>query len=326
MTTEILDRSDGNPEPLGGDDIERSGPRCVVGGQCHENAAGRGIDCVGWAGNGLGRRYSGFCSSCTHTTMSNSHLPPEMLDRIIDLLHDEPEALKQCCLVSKSWVPRTRNNLFAEIKFRLPSELESWKKTFPDVANSPACQAHTLSVGCPWLVTASDAEEGGWIRAFSGISSLHVGRADWPLKASNVSLTPFYKLSRSLKSLRMGLISLPHPQIFDLVCSFPLLEDFTLIGYDEPLGQGDSPGRPQAVIPSSSPALTGTLGFHVLGGAESTLRQLLELPNGLHFRKLELSWARRESLWWITELVATCSQTLESLDVSRTLRRMCIRI
>ena len=70
-----------------------------------------------------------------------------MLDRIIDLLHDELETLKQCCLVSKSWVPRTRKNLFAEIEFRSESDLESWKKTFPDVANSPACQALTLSVG-----------------------------------------------------------------------------------------------------------------------------------------------------------------------------------
>ena len=31
-----------------------------------------------------------------------SNLPPEILDYILDLLHDEPEALKECCLVSKS--------------------------------------------------------------------------------------------------------------------------------------------------------------------------------------------------------------------------------
>ncbi|KAF9643160.1 hypothetical protein BDM02DRAFT_3081141, partial [Thelephora ganbajun] len=54
------------------------------------------------------------------TTMSNPrqfHLPPEILDYIIDLLHDKPETLKQCCLVSKSWVSRTRKHLFADIEF-----------------------------------------------------------------------------------------------------------------------------------------------------------------------------------------------------------------
>ena len=71
--------------------------------------------------------------------MSNPHrhLPPEILDSVIDLLHDEPETLKQCFLVSKSWVPRTRRHLFAYIKFRSASDLRSWKKAFPDVADSP---------------------------------------------------------------------------------------------------------------------------------------------------------------------------------------------
>ncbi|KAF9644805.1 hypothetical protein BDM02DRAFT_3066647, partial [Thelephora ganbajun] len=56
----------------------------------------------------------------TQTTMSNPYhvcLPPEILDYIVDFLHDTPETLKQCCLVSKSWVSRTRKSLFADIEF-----------------------------------------------------------------------------------------------------------------------------------------------------------------------------------------------------------------
>ncbi|KAF9642961.1 hypothetical protein BDM02DRAFT_3104213, partial [Thelephora ganbajun] len=56
----------------------------------------------------------------SQTTMSNPHkphLPPEILDYIVDFLYNEPETLKQCCLVSKSWVPRTRKHLFADINF-----------------------------------------------------------------------------------------------------------------------------------------------------------------------------------------------------------------
>ena len=236
---------------------------------------------------------SGFYSNWTQTTMTNSSLPPEILDCIIDLLHDEPETLKQCCLASKSWVPRTRRHLFADIKFRSASDLKLWKKTFPDVANPPAYHAHTLLVS-PWLFTASNAEEGGWIRAFSGVASLVMDNRTQNLRPLVASLAPFYKFSPSLKSLRVGPIAHPHPQLFNLILSFPLLEDLSLTGYDGSLVKGRYPDKPRAVIPSSSPPLTGSLGFHIQGGAESTARQLLELPNGLHFRKLELSWGCRE--------------------------------
>ena len=37
--------------------------------------------------------------------MSVLDLPQEILDYATDFLYDERETLKQCCLVSKSWVP-----------------------------------------------------------------------------------------------------------------------------------------------------------------------------------------------------------------------------
>ena len=51
------------------------------------------------------------------------------------------------------------------------------KKT-QDIANSPAYHTRFLFVGCPRVVTASDAEEGGWIRAFSGVERLDVDGGD----------------------------------------------------------------------------------------------------------------------------------------------------
>ncbi|KAF9642570.1 hypothetical protein BDM02DRAFT_3105483, partial [Thelephora ganbajun] len=49
--------------------------------------------------------------------MSDPHLPPEVCDYIVDLLHNKPDTLGWCCLVSRSWIPRTRKHLFADIKF-----------------------------------------------------------------------------------------------------------------------------------------------------------------------------------------------------------------
>jgi len=253
--------------------------------------------------------------------MPYSYLPAETLDHIIDLLHDESETLKQCCLVSKSWVPRTRKHLFADIKFNSPSHLESWQKTFPDVGNSPAYYTRTLFVGCTRPITTSCAEEDGWIQAFSRVRSLDVNNGKQFFGGSEVSLTPFNKISPTLKSLRVDSTLVPHPGLFDLICSFPLLEDLSLEGRDRWPGT-----RSQTVTRSTSPALTGSLNYHVLGGAGKIARQLLELPNGLHFRKVALSWDNRTDPLWIAELVARCSHTLESLDITYTFRRTCVYI
>jgi len=258
--------------------------------------------------------------------MPNPHLPQEILEYIVDLLHDEPETLERCCLVSKSWVPRTRKYLFTNIYFCSADDLKSWKKTFPDVVNSPACHARTLFVGCPQVVVAADAEEGGWIQAFSGVTSLDVDNGDQYLRASEVPLTPFHKFSSTLRSLRVCPITLPHPQLFDPIRSFPLLEELNLKGRDHLLYSGNDTRGPKTVPLSDSPSFTGSLDLNVLGGSGYIIRQLLGFPNGLHFRKLAFSWDRKEDLRWVTELVARCSHTLESLDLRHDFRRTSIRI
>ena len=258
--------------------------------------------------------------------MPNLHLPQEILEYIVDLLHDKPETLKRCCIVSKSWVSCTRKHLFANIRLHSAGNLESWKKTFPDCKISPARYARTLFVGCPRLIVAADAEEGGWIQAFCGVARLEVGSDNGYIKASQVSLTPFHKFSSTLKSLHVCPILLPYPQLLDLVCSFPLLENLTLAGHQlSSDGEGDTKG-PQTIAPSASPPLTGALDLYVLGGLGKIACQLLDLPNGIRFRKLTFSWDHKEDLRWMTQVVARCSHTLEYLDVAYDFRRTSIRI
>jgi len=100
--------------------------------------------------------------------MSDPRLPPEILDNVVDLLHDESDALKVCCLASKSWISRTRKHLFAHVDFPTAAYLESWKETFPDPSISPACYTRTLIIECADTVRAADAEEGGCIAGIVG--------------------------------------------------------------------------------------------------------------------------------------------------------------
>jgi len=246
--------------------------------------------------------------------MSNPRLPREILDYTVDLLHDKQDALKQCCLVSKSWVPRTRKYLFARINFNHPDDLEAWKGTFPDPANSPAYHTRSLFVGCPRSVIAEDAEEGGWIRAFSRVVRFKVYT---PLYYhSEISLVPFHNFSPALKSLCV-INSLSRSQVFNLVCSLPLLEDLSMrevriggAGYDGIDFQ-----------PLASPSLTGTFKLYSVDGMEPIVRRLLDLPSGFHFRKLVLTWRNEEDIRWITELVVGCSDTLECFDIRQTMYR-----
>ena len=104
----------------------------------------------------------------------NPYLPPEILDHIVDLLHDNRETLKECCLVSRSWVPRTQEHLFAHVEFKSEPDYDKWKKAFPDPIGSPAYHAHTLTVDG----SLRGAEDGGWIQSFSRVERLIVA-GDW---------------------------------------------------------------------------------------------------------------------------------------------------
>ena len=245
--------------------------------------------------------------------MSTPSLPPEILDYIADFLHDEPETLRECCLVAKSWIPRTRKHLFANIQFRSEDELKSWKTMFPDSANSPAHHARTLFVGCADADVMASAEETGWIRAFSGVTSLGLD-SNLAYIYPQVSLVPFCNFLPTLKSLRASFLILPSPQLFTFVLSSPFLEDLTVTGVY--LGSRDNHDDPHTAVPLNPPPLTGTLGLEIAGGMGDTARKLLDLPNGLHFRKLVFSLANNQDAQWVVKLLIRCSNSLECLEVT----------
>ena len=250
--------------------------------------------------------------------MSNPRLPAEILDYIVDHLHDTEDALRNCSLVSKSWIPRTRKHLFAYIWFPTAESLQSWKATFPDPLISPARHAKTLLIDCPQVVTAADAdaEAGGWITGFSRVVHLEVGaRGSF---VDPVSFTPFHGFSPIIKSLCVTLFSLSSPHIFNLILSFPLLEDLTVTIHHRALAYNDdgSDWLPTATQSSSPPMFTGSLKLLSWAGAQHIAHWLLSLPGGIRFRKFIGRWSRGEELLLMMALVERCSHTLESLNIT----------
>ena len=253
--------------------------------------------------------------------MSYPHLPPEILDHTVDFLHDDSEALKGCCLVSKSWIPRARKHLFADVRFPIGRTLESWKKTFPDPSTSPARYTKMLFIGCLHIVKAADAEAGGWITSFRHLERLGVSSRSTVLclpDSEDISLVPLHGLSPTVKYLCANFIFLPSAHIFDLILSFPQLEDLDLTASGTSLEErnefGDGPST--IVQPSSSPTLTGSLVLSLNRGMRPITRRLLSLPGGINFRELDLTWFEEEDVLLTMGLVEECSHALESLDIS----------
>lgn len=241
---------------------------------------------------------------CARTTRMANHqcLPQEITDHVVDLLHDHPATLKRCSVVSKSWVPRTRSHLFSHVTLN-DWDYARWKTTFPDPANSPGCHVRTLTIDG----SLSGVEESSWVEDFSQVERLFMFLTS---HAAFGRFLPFHTLSPCLRALHV-FTHVPNPQIFNLICSLPLLEDLTLNGLS--VGNGDGP---QIAALSTSPALTGTLEA-IVQWTTPTLSLLLHLPGGLHFRKLKL-WACKseEDICLAADLVTACSDTLECLDVT----------
>ena len=236
-----------------------------------------------------------------------STLPPEILDLIVDHLHGEPPTLKACCVVSKSWVPRARRYLFADIKFSSSQpSFQSWTEAFPDPSNSPSHHTRSLSIRSDRAIDcATSTALRAWTHSFHHIIKLemNLGYQDrW------VSLVQLHGLSPTLKSLRLHRSYIPLSEVLNFVCSFPLLEDFWLYSRRvSTLNDTD-----EWDTPPTSPKFTGSL--YLLGRIHSITRKLLDLPGGLHFTKIS-TFCPPGDFNSTTDLVSRCSDTLESLLV-----------
>ena len=241
----------------------------------------------------------------TSSTMSNQHrLPQEICDHIIDLFQGDSEMLKRCCLVSKSWVPRTQKRLFSHVAFKAV-DYPKWRRAFPDPRNSPACYTHTLMVDGP----LGSAEEREWIESFSRVERLIV-EGTWTKSYNPVFLDPFRKLAPSLKSLCVNSALFPLSYVFDLICFLPLLENLTVWAHNI-----NDRSNARIPTPANSPALTGVLKLFASRDVEVTSRLLLGLRGGLRFRELHLSCCHVQGLTSVEELVMACSSTLKFLDI-----------
>jgi hypothetical protein len=235
------------------------------------------------------------------------HLPPEVIDSIIDFLLC-PREFKVCCLVSKSWVPCARKHLFREAWFHDLKALRAWKRTFPDPDKSPAHLVRSLVVGFAHVGTM---EDDCWIQSFTNVVQLRVcATARANRSRSNGPFSPLRVLS-SVKSLLVE-SGLPLSEVLKLIHSFPLLQDLRFMpGVGAEINDIDW----DAFRPFTLPPLTGALELKCQ--VNRAARLLLGLPCGLRFRKITLAMFHPPEVEFglVRALVEKCSGTLESICI-----------
>ena len=259
------------------------------------------------------RRQNGDSRSWAVTTMPNPSLPEELLDYIVDFLHDQERPLKNCCLVSKSWIPRTRRHLFAYVFFWSGAELESWMKTFPDSYTSPASYTRSLRVDCPR--DAANLAGGCWILAFSLVVHFQWTGFETPYTETLLFLAPFQGFSPVLETLHLHLTTIPPSFIFDFILSFPLLRNLTIKSYDTPPDYLEDGHPIPPLHPIIIPPFTGCLDIRLNIETDPITSRLMSLPGGLRFRRLRLRWGSGDNAPSTTALVESCCSTLESLFI-----------
>jgi hypothetical protein len=105
------------------------------------------------------------------------------------------------------------------------------------------------------------------------------------------------------------------PHIFDLILSFPFLEDLTVtIRYEALIDDDDGSDWPlTSAQPTSPPVFTGSLKLLLWGGVKHTAHWLLSLLGGIHLRKFVWRWSHEEDILLMMALVERGSHTLDYL-------------
>ena len=240
-----------------------------------------------------------------------ARFPPEIFDLIIDHLHGDRNTLKQCSLVSKSWVPRTQKHLFSEVRFGSCRQLGNLGYAFPDSKGSPTRHTDSLDAGdLPIYAPAYCKLDHEWLRSlFPNVTRFHVtvgGTVDRQL--TDPHCLQFHRLFPAVTSLSLTMATVRPADLAAVICSFPVLEDLAMLG---------SIARDGGVDPRSNwPKCTGTLTLNItMDSVRNFLEGLPTIP--LQFRQIICRVGRvyEGNYQPVGLLVERCSDTLEGIII-----------
>jgi hypothetical protein len=235
-------------------------------------------------------------------------LPQELIDAIIDHLHDDKEALASCSLVCRTWTPRTRHYLFTN--FTLNGKK---LKTFPRSGSAVMPFIRHFSV-----VDLSTARE--WNKflpllvGFDRARSLSFSNIGIPWQAmKSKSRSSLLRTFSAVVCLKLNFIRTKRfSEVASIICAFPCLQTLVVRHLTCSV-----PSRNQSSLPTSNHALSSSLRhLEILSfQAELLLEWFLsfETPPALHTVYLHELDDRADKRSITRRFLQAVGPTLESL-------------
>ena len=159
-----------------------------------------------------------------NTERGRHELPPEVIDRIIDFLHDEPKALAACSLVARSWTATSRYHRFCMV---LLLTSKNWAKFDRLIKISPTMVHYIRGI----TMDISDASSARWVSACTSFTSLeHITMfgaiiPPWQSKAAAIS-----SVAHKVTSLTLNVTFVSSADFWPIIRIFPSLVSFCCIG------------------------------------------------------------------------------------------------
>ena len=198
--------------------------------------------------------------------MSNPHLPADLLDHVVDHLHDTRYTLRNCCLASHPKAP------FCPRRFPHPKEPAVMEG---DVSGSFDISRPLHQNSICWLHRGRHNCRcgGGWLgqRFFSHRAlEMDTHGMCFDLNKWATPLAPFHGLSPTIKSLRVFVFPPSTLADFQPYPFIPSSRGLAVDHYSRMFADnGDGSGRdeiPTAAQPLAPPMFTGSLGLRLRGG------------------------------------------------------------
>jgi len=252
------------------------------------------------------------------------HLAQELVDYIVDLLHDDPKTLIQASLVSRAWLGRTRTHLCESLNITKPKFLSSNPSYLP-----PLC-GYVKTLHFTWPVAFIDPSPVFDCFEQSAPHTLAIHSCDLQTIGEQTTRRCFENFPcGSITTLELHDISPTHRTLLVLLSLFPNVDDLTISvnrWWEDgsgagPFGDGDnetaqhpSPPRLRGRFKFFDPPGHGFSGFH----REKLLRTIATLP--LQFQIVSLD-IREQSWEEISTFLRSCSRTVKKAFVGLPYRK-----
>jgi len=252
-----------------------------------------------------------------------SKLPQELVDRIIDQVHDR-KSLKACCLVCSQWSVRSRKHLFARVEFADVEDLQRWcARIHPGPSGlSSLVEDLSLSECIPpvfipsWLDLYDFSDAAPHLQSFSGLRVLKIWR--WRMSTDRVSLK-LHSFGSSLENvthLVLRDVSVHPLTLAMFVSHFPRLDDLSLFGIHPVMfdGTDDLHRRLRADIVQTHPGGKLSVAHRPTDRSQKGVFEAITLLEP-RFQKIVLTDIDYDEWRDYWPLVEACGGSLEELKI-----------